>query len=421
MTNLLHCLRIVWQLVVLLMLSSRLLVIVVSFMFLCCSWKTTTAADDFRKKEPLLVPTNHHEDIIQDVIDYIQESQTKSQRSIRKRRPHVTLSFAQSLDAKLAPFLVSQSSIIPSGTGGENDENDDKNVSNNNNGDIPNEETATRTTTTNAANARTTASNWVISGPESMQMTHAIRSIHDGILVGGRTLSTDNPRLTNRLWRRRRRRQQQDGPWVNDLNDQNSGDDHASQEELPQPRPIVLDPTLRHISKLVPLDATTSPGSSSVMPGLKAKRLLVFCANNCTRLKQMNSTMVWSSDAAACDNNNNNGTATPYSQYEIVPCSSSKDGLLLDLDEILGILQDRYGMRSVMIEGGALVLGSFFEQGLFDCLCVTIAPRCWIGQGIGISTTTQSPLQKTSDSEPPLIRQLGNDVVVVTRCNYKNQ
>lgn len=54
-----------------------------------------------------------------------------------------------------------------------------------------------------------------ISGGESMAMTHALRSLHDGILVGIGTVLADNPQLTVRL------------------------------VTGPQPRPIVLDSRLR--------------------------------------------------------------------------------------------------------------------------------------------------------------------------------
>ena len=91
-------------------------------------------------------------------------------------RPFITLTFAQSLDGKIA----------------------------------------LKTTT----NKDETSSNLPLSGKESLILTHGLRSIHDAILVGGRTLSTDNPRLSNRLW----------------------GDS--------QPRPVVLDPELQHIQKL---------------------------------------------------------------------------------------------------------------------------------------------------------------------------
>ena len=54
-----------------------------------------------------------------------------------------------------------------------------------------------------------------LSGPESLRLTHRLRSMHDAILVGIGTVLSDNPRLTVRL-----------------VNGQN-------------PRPIVVDSQLR--------------------------------------------------------------------------------------------------------------------------------------------------------------------------------
>jgi riboflavin-specific deaminase-like protein len=95
----------------------------------------------------------------------------------------VTLSFAQSIDGKIAKY-------------GEinNDNYDDDD--------------------------RLLSQNFPLSCEESLYMTHALRSIHDGILVGGKTLDIDNPRLTNRLWGEK------------------------------QPRPIILDTNLENVQKL---------------------------------------------------------------------------------------------------------------------------------------------------------------------------
>ena len=43
-----------------------------------------------------------------------------------------------------------------------------------------------------------------ISSPASQILTHAIRSQHDAVLIGGRTAEVDDPRLTVRRWRCRR-------------------------------------------------------------------------------------------------------------------------------------------------------------------------------------------------------------------------
>ncbi|KAG2199031.1 hypothetical protein INT46_010271 [Mucor plumbeus] len=60
----------------------------------------------------------------------------------------------------------------------------------------------------------------LISGKESMAMTHRLRTLHDGILVGIGTALIDNPQLNARYL-------------------------SASEIAIKQPQPIVLDPSLR--------------------------------------------------------------------------------------------------------------------------------------------------------------------------------
>lgn len=126
-------------------------------------------------------PPNHNsspEQIVNDKIDGI-ASWINSWRDAYERsdRPYITLTYAQSLDGKIASTSSDEGSIL--------------------------------------------SSNLPISGTESLLMTHALRSMHDAILIGGTTALIDNPRLTNRLWR---------------------GDN--------QPRPIILDPNLKCIREL---------------------------------------------------------------------------------------------------------------------------------------------------------------------------
>jgi diaminohydroxyphosphoribosylaminopyrimidine deaminase/5-amino-6-(5-phosphoribosylamino)uracil reductase len=95
-----------------------------------------------------------------------------------QHRPFVTLSYAQSLDGKIAHYR-----------------NDNATIS-------------------------TLSSNLPLSGEASLCMTHALRSVHDAILVGSKTLLVDNPRLSNRLWGKK------------------------------QPRPVLLDADLKCIKEL---------------------------------------------------------------------------------------------------------------------------------------------------------------------------
>lgn len=112
---------------------------------------------------------------IAEIVQLLQQwRHQKDKAEPNNTRPFVTLTYAQSLDGKVAVRL-------PDGQ---------------------------------------PSSNLPLSGPESLVMTHALRSVHDGILVGGSSLLVDNPRLTNRLWGSR------------------------------QPLPIVLDTNLRSVQEL---------------------------------------------------------------------------------------------------------------------------------------------------------------------------
>jgi len=237
-----------------------------------------------------------NDQIISEILASIQR-QRQQQQGVQ--RPHVTLTFAQSLDGKLAPS---------------------------NDGDC------------------STAANYPLSGPESLELTHALRSIHDGILIGGRTLSIDNPRLNNRLWKDALCR---------------------------QPRPIVLDPSLKHVHKLNGL--------------LRASNPLILCSDHL--------------DPPANDQGN----------YHVVPCPVLETGKL-DLHQALQLLKDDHGIQSIMVEGGAAILKSFLSEGLFDDLCITIAPM-WLGPGVGISLD-QLLLPMTPKARIQY-RQLGNDVILL--------
>lgn len=157
-----------------------------------------------------------------------------------------------------------------------------------------------------------------ISGPESMVMTHGLRSRHDAILVGINTVLADDPRLSVRL------------------------------VEGPSPRPIVLDSALRLplSSRLVaeaPLKpwvfyaAGSDPGDEAAggLAGLEARRRAL--------------------EGAGC------------------ACLEAGAGARVELGPALAALAAR-GVRSVMVEGGGLVLRSFVEAGFVDRYVVTIAP-----------------------------------------------
>ena len=213
-------------------------------------------------------------DAVSEVVSLVEEWQAEfSMNSLQDSgRPFVTVSYAQSLDGKLAPF------------------SDDSN--------------------------HATQSNYAISCPESLLLTHAIRSVHDGILIGGTTLGVDNPRLTNRLW------------------------------GYHQPRPVVLDTSLRHIMEL------------GVNMRLKNP---IVCHDEKLEL---------------------GGNWRPPIKMDLLPCKTTKAGSL-DVCDVLRQLKRVCGLTSVMVEGGPTVIASFMDQMLVDAVCVTISPHL-LGPGVGV-------------------------------------
>lgn len=156
-----------------------------------------------------------------------------------------------------------------------------------------------------------------ISGPESMAMTHGLRSMHDAILVGINTVLADDPRLTVRL------------------------------VEGPSPRPVVLDSALRlplgcRLVAEAPLKpwvlyaAGSGPGDAAQDPGGLEERRRALESAGCV-------------------------------------CLEAGSGRRVELGPALAALAAR-GVRSLMAEGGGLVLRSFVESGLVDRYVITVAP-----------------------------------------------
>jgi riboflavin-specific deaminase-like protein len=232
-----------------------------------------------------------------------------------KGLPFVTLAYAQSLDGKIAMYLA------------------DSGMAN-------------------------TSSNLPLSGPESLLMTHALRSIHDAILIGGRTLRIDNPRLSNRLW--------------------------SCSEEDRQPRPVILDSRLKNIRKLGWI--------------CRAKAPIVCC----------------SEDAASTVSSDE---VPPH--ITILPCRVSSSDSKLDLRDVLAKLQEIFGLQSVMVEGGATVLSSFANYHLADCVCATVSPKLLGDRGLPAfqSMKISSKLSAGLDLRCSQFHLLGKDCVLVSRWN----
>ncbi|CDO73089.1 hypothetical protein BN946_scf185007.g143 [Trametes cinnabarina] len=229
-------------------------------------------------------------------------------------RPYVTLTFAQSLDAKIA------------GVGGKQ---------------------------------------LILSGNESLVMTHWMRTLHDGILVGIGTALNDNPQLNTRH-----------------LPPLPAGHPHGYR----LPRPIILDTHLR-LSPECKLLKNYQAGYG--------RRPWVVCAPQ-RASSDVASTEAFTQRAAAlqaagakiieleCD------AATEMSES---PIDNDRAGRIA-IPDLLAALRE-LGVRSLMVEGGARVIRSFLHgarssaasgssgKKTVDALVVTVAPTVVGSAGIG--------------------------------------
>ncbi|WWD20654.1 hypothetical protein CI109_105130 [Kwoniella shandongensis] len=237
-------------------------------------------------------------------------------------RPHITVTWAQSLDSKIA------------GVGG-------KRV--------------------------------ILSGPESMLMTHWLRSMHDAILIGVNTLILDDPRLQINLL--------------------------PSSLNLRPPQPLILDPHLR----FPPTARILSEWNTK--PLERGKTLLqpwIICSDQ-----------VPLSQRTSLEEEGARVIAVKVDEKGHIPPS--------DLPDIVGKL----GLKSVMIEGGSKVLSTFLHQRqredgsvLVDSVVVTVAPM-FIGQGVGVVPEGEDkglPPLRTVHTET-----MGKDAVMVCTVNEEDE
>ncbi|PBL02886.1 bacterial bifunctional deaminase-reductase [Armillaria gallica] len=207
-----------------------------------------------------------------------------------EKRPKVTLTFAQSIDAKIS---------------GQN------------------------------------GAQLILSGKESMVMTHWMRTMHDAILVGIGTAVNDDPQLNARHLPPR------SPPF---------GQEYAYN----LPRPVILDPQLRLPTTCKLLDNYR---------GGKGRRPWVLCAHEPQAAGDVGTTRLEALQAAGA---------------LVVPVQSTNalQGLL-SVPSVLQTLHE-LGVQSLMVEGGARVIGSFLaERDSVDTVIITIAPKFVGSQGVG--------------------------------------
>ncbi|KAI0652403.1 bacterial bifunctional deaminase-reductase [Trametes meyenii] len=230
------------------------------------------------------------------VFDPSREDALPTAQTHHISRPYVTLTFAQSLDAKIA------------GAGGKQ---------------------------------------LALSGKESLVMTHWMRTLHDGILVGIGTALNDNPQLNTRH-----------------LPPLPSDNPHGYR----LPRPVILDTHLR------------LPPKCKLLKNYQAgngRRPWVICAS------QSNSA---NSEAFAA-----RATALQSAGARIVEVDIDANTGSIAISAVLAALRQR-GIRSLMVEGGARVIRSFLSathaptkpsSEVVDALVITVAPTLVGSAGVG--------------------------------------
>jgi len=191
-----------------------------------------------------------------------------------------------------------------------------------------------------------------LSGAESMLMTHRLRALHEGILVGIGTVLVDNPRLDVRL-------------------DAYHG---------PSPRPIVLDRQLR------------MPVTCRLLQREPPARPLVLCAAPTA------SHAAWEARRRALE--------AAGAQIRVVDVH----GPHLAWPSILSVLAQEH-IRSVMIEGGASVIDSVLSSHIaVHKVVVTVSPSHVGEAGYGYAT---SALWKAPQLHQVATLRLGPDTIVV--------
>lgn len=198
----------------------------------------------------------------------------------------------------------------------------------------------------------------LLSGPTSLRVTHALRAAHDAILVGIGTVLADDPQLTVRL------------------------------VEGSHPQPIVVDSHLRFPLQARLLAHPKGPWIAHV--DARAGGQAIAHANGpmpaAARLQ----------DAGA----------------RLLALPANAEGQV-DLEALLAEL-GRIGIQSLMVEGGARIIGSLLAHSLAHFAVLTIVPRFAKGQRIPLARLPQS----TVDLLDPAYIQTGQDVMVWSALSH---
>ena len=151
-----------------------------------------------------------------------------------------------------------------------------------------------------------------LSGPEALKLTHALRAVHDGILVGIGTVLADDPQLTVRL------------------------------TEGTSPQPVVVDSHLRTPASARLFDSVGREGRSA-----------------------------WIATTNGADPVQRRLLEARGARVLRVPAWANG---WVDLPAMLSVLAER-GVSHLMVEGGAKIITSFLRSRLVDYAVITVAPH----------------------------------------------
>ena len=189
-----------------------------------------------------------------------------------------------------------------------------------------------------------------ITGPEARQAAHQLRAEHDAVLVGAGTVIADNPLLTVRLPAAVRRKRPA------------------------QPLRVVLDGKLR------------IPPTAAVLPERAGAQTLVI-------------------GAAGASARRVQALRRAGAEVELL---SGRDGTIAPA-AVLQLLARR-GVQSVLVEGGAGVVGGFVAAGLVDRVSIFHAPLL-LGGGLAAATGIGREVSRALRLGRLRVRALGEDLV----------
>ncbi|KAJ3343256.1 2,5-diamino-6-(ribosylamino)-4(3H)-pyrimidinone 5'-phosphate reductase [Gonapodya sp. JEL0774] len=230
-----------------------------------------------------------------------------------------------------------------------------------------------------------------ISCRESLIMTHVLRTLHDAILVGVGTVLGDDPRLNARI----------------DI----LGDDgcealnrfrgvSGKSDIVNQPRPVVVDSTLLKF-----------PVETSRLMGHPRGKPIILTTKRCSEerrkmLEEQGVCIIVCGDQTVEDSVENAEEATPR----------------VDLQDGFRKLRSQFGIRTIMVEGGAGIIGSLLSAAgvnadpIPSLVVVTIAPT-FVGDGVKALEIarphSKGQLSHVVHLDDVEYKQFGQDIVMV--------